>query len=57
MHKANVVVVIVLLTARKSLQFKQIRNGRYWRKRFWCNRAIGSVRLLGWNQHDGLNAL
>ena len=25
--QANVVVVIVLLTARKSLQFKQIRNG------------------------------
>ena len=25
--QANIVVVIVLLTARKSLQFKQIRNG------------------------------
>jgi hypothetical protein len=34
--------IIVLLTARKSLQFKQIRNGWYWRKWFWCNRAIGS---------------
>jgi hypothetical protein len=33
--QANVVVEFFCLTARKSLQFKQIRNGRFWRR--WHN--------------------
>jgi hypothetical protein len=48
---------VFYVCARKSFPFKQIINGRYWRKWLWCNGSIGSVRLLRWNQHDGLNAL